>query len=145
MRYQTSVVIDAGPDVVWRVLADVERWPEWTATMRSVRWIGADRLAVGARAQIAQPKLPHAVWEVTELEPGTRFTWVSRRTGVTVAATHAVGTDDAGWTGVELTIQMTGALAWLVGPLTARLSRSYLDIEAAGLKRRAESGDVPAA
>ena len=145
MRYQTSVVIDARPQVVWNVLADVERWPEWTATMRSVRWIGTDRLAVGARAQIAQPKLPGAVWEVTELDPGKSFTWVSRRTGVTVAATHVVGTDDAGWTGVELTVETTGALARLAGLFTARLSRSYLAIEAAGLKRRAESGDVPAA
>jgi uncharacterized membrane protein len=145
MRYQTSVVIDARPEVVWSVLADVERWPEWTATMRSVRWLGADRLERGARAQVAQPKLPNAVWEVTEVDPGKSFTWVSRRTGVAVAATHLVGADDAGWTGVELIIEMTGALAWLAASLTGRLSRSYLAIEAAGLKRRAESGDTPAA
>jgi uncharacterized membrane protein len=145
MRYQTSVVIDAGPAVVWSVLADVERWPEWTATMRSVRLVGADRLELGARVQISQPKLPNAVWEVTELDPGASFTWTSRRGGVTVAATHVVGTDDAGWTGVELIVEITGGLrGWLAGLATGRLSRNYLAIEAAGLKRRAESGDVPA-
>lgn len=145
MRYQTSVVIDAGPEVVWSVLADVERWPEWTATMNSVRWVGTDRLALGARARIAQPKLLDAVFEVTELEPGRSFTWVARRGGVTIVATHAVGTDDAGWTGVELGIATSGPLAWLATLFTAKLTRSYLAIEAAGLKRRAESGDVPAA
>lgn len=145
MRYQTSVVIDAQPAVVWSVLADVERWPEWTATMRSVRWVGTDRLELGARAQIAQPKLPNSVWEVTDLDPGTSFTWVSHRSGVTVAATHVLGTDEAGWTGVDLTIELSGGLAWLAGMVTGKLSRSYLAIEAAGLKRRAESGDVPAA
>ena len=37
MRFQVTEEIDAAPEQVWAVLADVERWPDWTPTMTSVR------------------------------------------------------------------------------------------------------------
>lgn len=40
MRHDSSADIPAPRDEVWEVLADVERWPEWTPTVR--------RLEVGA-------------------------------------------------------------------------------------------------
>ena len=63
-RHRTSVDVDASPARVWEVMADVGRWPEWTASMTSVELLG-DALDVGAHVRIRQPKLPAAVWEVT--------------------------------------------------------------------------------
>ena len=37
-----------------------------------------------------QPRLPTAVWTVTELADGSSHTWESRSRGVTVAAAHVV-------------------------------------------------------
>ncbi len=33
-HYQPSIEIAAAPTVVWSVMVNVERWPEWTATTR---------------------------------------------------------------------------------------------------------------
>ena len=61
MNYETSIAIDAPPEQVWTVLTDVERWPEWMASMTSVTLIGGAGLAVGSKARIKQPKMPALV------------------------------------------------------------------------------------
>jgi len=77
-----SVDIDAPPDVVWRTVRDVERWPEWTPTVTSLRLVDPGPLALGSRARIRQPRLPPATWQVTELDDGRGFVWVTQRKGV---------------------------------------------------------------
>jgi uncharacterized protein YndB with AHSA1/START domain len=43
--YELSTTIDASPEYVWTVLTDIERWPQWTASMKSLTFVGSDRLA----------------------------------------------------------------------------------------------------
>jgi uncharacterized protein YndB with AHSA1/START domain len=136
--YEISVDIDAAPDEVWRVLTDVERWPEWTPSMTRVERLDSGPLQVGSTARIKQPKFPPTVWRVTQLEPGQSFSWTASGPGVTTVGGHRITPRDDG-VEVTLSIRQTGPLAWLVGLLTSRLTQSYVQMEANGLKRRSEN------
>jgi uncharacterized protein YndB with AHSA1/START domain len=137
MDFSISVDIEAPPDLVWRVLSDGERWPEWTPTVTSVQVLDRRPLAVGTRARIRQPRLPPALWTVTELEDGRSFTWVTRSPGVAVFARHWVEPRGAA-SRATLSLRFTGLLGPLVGRLTRGLNERYLGLEAASLKKRSE-------
>jgi uncharacterized membrane protein len=136
-NFSVTVDIPAPSDRVLAILCDVERWPEWTPSMTSVRRIDVGPFAVGSSAQVQQPKLRPAVWTVTELDESSGFTWTSRSPGVHVTARHRVDKNGAGCR-VTLSLLFSG----LLGPLVARVFRGlnerYLNIEANGLKVRAE-------
>jgi uncharacterized protein YndB with AHSA1/START domain len=139
MKYEDAITIAAPRERIWSILTDVERWPEWTASMSSVRFVAGDRIAVGSRASIKQPRMPAVVWEVTAVEPEKSFTWQARSAGMTTTATHSMAPGSGGAVTVKLGIRQQGALGWLVGLLLARMTRRYVRMEAAGLKRRCEA------
>jgi hypothetical protein len=95
---------------------------------------------VGSRARLKQPKLPPATWKVTELRPGSSFTWVSASPLVTMTGGHHLVPEPDGTVKVVLTIDFTGPLAVPLGLLTSNRTRSYVNMEAAGLKRHTEGG-----
>jgi hypothetical protein len=88
----------------------------------------------GSRARVNQPRLPPAIWTVTEFEDGRSFTWESRTPGIVTTGTHTVTGE-----GVTLALTQKGPTAPLVGLLYGRLTRRYVTMEAQGLKRIAES------
>jgi hypothetical protein len=136
-EYTSSIDINASPRVVWNILADVERWPSWTPTMTSVMKLTPGPLAKGMKARISQPKLPVAVWRVTEIHEGRDFTWVSTSPGIRVTARHLIQSTPTG-ARVTVSIRMSGLLAPLMAVLMRRLNRRYLVTEAKGLKARSE-------
>lgn len=136
MDFAIAVNIDAPPDVVWSVIRDGERWPEWTPTVTSVELLSPGPLAVGTRVRIRQPKLPPAIWTVTELED-RGFTWVTRSPGVLVTARHWAEPVGRGSRG-HLSLKFDGLFGPLVGRFTRKLNERYLALEAAGLKKRSE-------
>ncbi|HTY30115.1 SRPBCC family protein [Mycobacterium sp.] len=138
MITEDSVEIDAPPRLVWDVFSDVERWPEWTASVTSLNGQDGSTLAVGRRFAIKQPGLQKLVWKVTELEPGTSWTWVHRSPGVLVTARHYVTALPGGRTLVRQGLDQRGVLGALVGQLTVRRTKRYLKLEAEGLKARSE-------
>ena len=140
MAFETSVEIHATPATVWAVLTDVGCWPEWTASMRRVELRGGGALAVGSRVRIKQPKVPAVTWEVTEVEPERAFTWTATSPGVTTVAEHRITPIGRSTVQVHLGIRRSGPLAGLVSALSARLTRRYVAMEAAGLKQRCETG-----
>jgi len=60
--FAISVDIAAPPPVVWAVMRDVERWPEWTTTVTRIERLDSGPLTVGSRLRIRQPKLLPADW-----------------------------------------------------------------------------------
>lgn len=136
--YEREIAVAAAPDRVWAAVEDVGSWPEWTPSMTSVRREHEGALRVGERVRVRQPRLPAAVWTVTRVEPGRSFSWVSHAPGLHSAADHEVRSDPDGCT-LVLRFGQTGPLGRLAWPLMARTVRRYVDLEAEGLKRRAES------
>ena len=68
LDFRITVDINVPADHVWAVIRDVESWPEWTPTVKKIRWLDKGSLAVGSGALIWQPKLLPAKWRVTELD-----------------------------------------------------------------------------
>ena len=133
--FTITVEIPAPPPLVWSVIADVECWPEWTASVSRVRQLSPAPLQIGSRVRIHQPKLPPAFWRVIQLNPGASFTWVSRAPGVRVTARHAAEAVANG-TRVTLSIHYEGVLGALLARWIGDLNARYLAMEATGLKAR---------
>jgi hypothetical protein len=138
MFNEDSIEIDAPPQLVWEVFSDVERWPEWTASVTSLTGQDGSALAVGRGFAIKQPGLQKLVWKVAELEPGTSWTWVHRSPGVLVTAHHYVTALPGGRTLVRQKLDQRGVLGALVGQLTVKRTKRFLEMEAQGLKARSE-------
>ena len=139
MEQGISIDVAASPDRVWEVLVDVERWPEWTDSVSSVRPLDPGPLTVGSRVEVSQPRIPTGTYTVTALEPGSAFTWEQRQPGSTVSAHHECAPLPDGGTRVELSVAMGGVVGGFVGRLYRRLTARYLAMEANGLKARAEA------
>lgn len=139
MQVETAVDIDATPEQVWAVMADIERWPEWTASVERVERLDEGPLRVGSRARLKQPRFPPVVWEVTALEPGRAFSWTARNVGVTSIGEHRIASPPGEPVTVRLSLRQRGPLAPLLALFTAKLTRRYVDTEAQGLKRRCEA------
>ena len=136
MDFAIAVDVNAPPDVVWSVMRDGERWPEWTPSVTSVEILTPGPLAVGSRARIRQPRFPPAMWTVTEVQDRS-FTWVSRSPGVLVTARHWVEPAALG-ARAHLSLNFAGLFGPLLGWLTRNINQRYLSLEAAGLKKRSE-------
>jgi uncharacterized protein YndB with AHSA1/START domain len=138
MITECTIAIDAPAALVWDVFTDVERWPEWTASVERTVAVDGPGIDIGNRYEIKQPRFPKLVWEVTEVEPGAAWTWRQRSLGSTTFATHEVVAEAPERTLVRQRIDQRGPLGVLVGLLARRLTRRYLDLEGHGLKARSE-------
>ena len=139
MRFEASVDVSAPAEEVFAAYADVEHWPSWTSSVTSVEKIDRGALRVGMRARVRQPKLPVAIWQVTELVPGKEFTWQARARGVLTTGTHRITPNPDGTVRVTAILEQAGPLGWLVGLLTRRLTNRYLRTEVEGLKAYCEA------
>jgi uncharacterized protein YndB with AHSA1/START domain len=135
--FDITVDIAAPPDRVWQVMTDVELWPEWTESVQSVKRLDKGPFRVGSRARVKQPKFLPAVWEVTEIDPGRSFTWVTRSPGMVASGRHRVEPTAKG-SRATLSVAYSGLLAGLITRLLAGITDRYLMYEAAGLKQRSE-------
>src|SRR5688572_33028741 len=126
MEQSVTVKIAASPERVWEVLTDVERWPEWTETVTSVKRLDEGPLRTGSRAKINQPKIPETEYVVTELDPGRSFTWAARGSGVTTTARHIIEVLPDGGSRVTLAVEQGGWLGSVMGLFYRGLTDRYL-------------------
>jgi uncharacterized membrane protein len=133
---RVSITIDAPIEVVWSIFTDVERWPTWASSFRSVELVDGP-MRLGAKARIRQPRLPTVVWEVTKWEPGRSWTWTTTSPGARTEASHVL-TRVGEQTVAEQSITWSGPVGRLAAVVARSLTRRYLAIEAAGLKQRSE-------
>jgi uncharacterized protein YndB with AHSA1/START domain len=137
MDFEISVQIAAAPDTVWSVIADTERWHEWTPSVRRIRRLDRGPMRIGSLALVRQPRLPPAIWKVTALEPDRSFTWRSGMPGMWVYGEHSVVGHEGG-ARATLALHFVGVFGGALGRLTRTLTERYLRFEADGLKRRSE-------
>lgn len=125
------------PDKLWALASDVEHWGDRLPTVDSVRPLTSGPMTMGARFEVRQPGLPKAVWEVTDWQPGSSFTWVSSSPGIRSEAVHAV-TADVDGSRLDLSLQWSGPLAWLLERLIGRKAQGMVETEATTFARLAE-------
>jgi uncharacterized membrane protein len=138
MITEDSIEIDAPAQLVWQVFSEVERWPEWTASVTSLVGRDGTNLAVGKRFSIKQPGMSKLTWTVTEIDPGLSWTWVQRSPGVAVTARHHVIAQPDGRTLVRQELEQRGVVGALVGRMMLKKTKRFLELEAQGLKTRSE-------
>lgn len=133
-----SIDIDAPVSAVWAVLSDVERWPEWTASMTSIRRTGTGPLTVGERVVVTQPRLPTVTYTMTAVDDGREFTWAAGNAVSRGVGEHVLHPRVGGGCTATLRVVQHGYAAPLVAVLLRGIAHRYVRMEAEGLKARSE-------
>jgi len=119
-------------------MMEVERWPDWTKSMRRIERLEDGPLGLGSTARIALKGAPASIWRVTEYAEERSFTWESRALSVHSIASHVIEPVDGG-SRVTLSVRLSGPVATIMLPLLRSVARRNVALEAEGLKRRAEA------
>jgi hypothetical protein len=110
MKVVEKFFTKATAEQIWRLLADVEHWPDWTPTVLEAKALTGSGLVPGARYRVVQPKLRPAIYEGTESIPNRNFTCVQKFAGAAFTAEHFIRAG-ARETEVELAFASGGLLA----------------------------------
>lgn len=82
----TTAELDVPAAVVWELVADPSQWPAWGPSVRSASIVG-DELELGTRGTVTTVGGLRLPFEITEFEPGRRWTW---QVGGVPATDHVV-------------------------------------------------------
>ena len=137
-RWENRIEIESPPARVWAVLADVAKWPEWTASMLSVEDVSPG-FGLGGTAVVQARGQPKSKFTVTRWEPGVGFEWETRARGARAIAGHWIEGAGEGRSAVTLSVEVPGIVAALFKPLLSRGVTENIRTEAEGLKRQSEA------
>jgi uncharacterized membrane protein len=139
MHFEKSIEIDASQQRVWDVLSDLEAWPQRIETVDTVEVLTPAPMAKGSRVRLKQPKLPEGTWDITVWEAPAYFEWTQKTGGITSVAGHRVEALGEGRARLTLTLDMRGFLIPLIALFYKGLTNRYMNLEAQGMKRAAET------
>lgn len=139
MITQREIEIAAPIELVWERYTDVERWPEWTASVNALRALDSAELALGNRYEIRQPRMPALTWAVTELTPGRSWSWEQVSPGGRTIGFHEMSPIDVDRTRVRLGVDQRGPVGRIFAVAFKRTTNRFLDLESAGLQAHCEA------
>ena len=139
MQFEKTTEIDAPQQRVWDVLTDIESWPRRIETVDEVELLTPAPLAKGSRARLKQPKLGEGIWDITVWDPPSYFEWTQKTGGITSVAGHRVEAIGEGRSRLTLSLDMRGLLTPVVALFFKGLTNRYMNLEADGMKRAAET------
>ena len=139
MRFEKSIWIDAPQQRVWDVLSDLEAWPQRIETVDTVELLTPAPITKGSRVRLKQPKLPEGTWDMTVWDAPSYFEWTQKTGGAASVAGHRVEALGEGRARLTLTLDMRGLLIPIVALFNRDLINRYMNLEAEGMKRAAES------
>ena len=139
MHFEKAIEIDAPQQRVWDVLSDLEAWPRRIETVDVVELLTPAPITKGSRVRLKQPKLPEGTWDVTVWDAPSYFEWTQKTSGITSVAGHRVEALGEGRARLTLTLDMRGFLIPVMALFYKGLTNSYMNLEAEGMKRAAET------
>ena len=139
MRFEKSIDIDAPQQRVWDVLSALEAWPQRIETVDIVELLTPAPITIGSRVRLKQPKLPEGTWDITAWDAPSYFEWTQKTAGATSLAGHRVEALGDGRARLTLTLDMRGLLIPIMALFYKKLTNSYMNLDAEGMKRAAES------
>ena len=139
MHFEKSIEIDASQLRVWDVLSDLEAWPRRIETVDTVKLLTPAPMTKGSRVRLRQPKLPEGTWDITVWDAPSYFEWTQQEGGITSVAGHRVEALGEGRARLTLTLDMRGLLIPVMALFYKGLTNRYMNLEAEGMKRAAET------
>lgn len=141
VRAETQTRIAAPPSIVWDVLTDLERWPDWNPDVRSLKLEGP--LAVGTTFRW-KSGLASIRSTIRVLEPRRIIAWSGEAAGIRAVHVWRISADRAGtlvWTGETF----EGILSVLFRRRLARRLAEALDQGIVALRAECERRGADAA
>ena len=139
MHFEQSIDIDARQQRVWEVLSDLEAWPQRIETVDVVALLTPAPVGEGSRVRLKQPKLPEGIWDITVWDAPSYFEWTQKAGGITSVAGHRIEVIGEGRARLTLTLDMRGFLIPVMLLFYKGLTDRYMNLEAEGMKRAAET------
>lgn len=131
-----TVEIAAGPELVWDLLADIERWPEWNADVKSASLAGRVESGEVFRWKAGPAKL---VSTLQTVERPTELSWTGRTMGMSAVHVWRFQSDGTTTT-VHTQESWEGAPAKLLPRMMRKTLQKSLDAWLGELKTAAEAG-----
>ena len=139
MRFEKSIEINAPQQRVWDVLSAIEAWPRRIETVDVVELLTPAPVTKGSRVRLKQPRLPEGTWDITVWDAPSYFEWTQTTGGTASVAGHRVESLGEGRARLTLTLDMRGIFIPIIALFYGKLVNRYIDLEAEGMKRAAES------